>query len=547
MRTAQTLSQALTLTAAVTLALALVSGGTGLEAREPSLPAAEPAAGPLLALLERPDAAPGPDPRAAAVREALERFYRAGGYRPSWFDERGRPIARVEALLEALESADRDGLRPGDYRPDLLARELRRLAPEADPAALHRADLLLSAAFARLVHDLAAGRVDPDDAGAQWFLGSRRPDLAAALHQAVYGDGGVETTLAALRPAHPGYERLRQALERYREIVRAGGWPVVPEGPVLSAGKRADAARLEALAARLAAEGDLDRDAPAGRGTYDETLAAAVRRFQERLGLEADGAVGPATLAALNVPARERLRQLELNLERWRWVPAELPARRVEIDLPAFRLRLVEDGRTVSAMKVVVGKRGSRTPIFRDSLTHVVLNPYWNVPPGIAARELRPKGSAYLAARGYETVAGGGLRQRPGPGNSLGRVKFVLDNQQLIYLHDTPEKHLFGRAERAFSHGCIRLERPLELAEWALRDHPEWSPERLRAAVARGRHDWIPLPREIPVYVLYFTTWAEDDGRAHFRRDLYGFDDSLAQALERRHPEPSTVLLAAGS
>jgi murein L,D-transpeptidase YcbB/YkuD len=199
-------------------------------------------------------------------------------------------------------------------------------------------------------------------------------------------------------------------------------------------------------------------------------------------------------------------------------------------------------------MKVVVGKRGSRTPIFRDTLTHVVLNPYWNVPPGIAARELRPNGSAYLAARGYETVAGGGLRQRPGPGNSLGRVKFVLDNQQLIYLHDTPEKHLFGRSERAFSHGCIRLERPLELAEWALRDHPEWSPERLRAAVARGRHDsWIPLPREIPVYVLYFTTWAEDDGRVHFRRDLYGFDESLAQALERRSPEPSRSLLAAGS
>jgi murein L,D-transpeptidase YcbB/YkuD len=124
----------------------------------------------------------------------------------------------------------------------------------------------------------------------------------------------------------------------------------------------------------------------------------------------------------------------------------------------------------------------------------------------------------------------------------------VLDNQQLIYLHDTPEKHLFGRAERAFSHGCIRLERPLELAEWALRDHPEWSPERLRAAVARGRHDsWIPLPREIPVYVLYFTTWAEDDGRVHFRRDLYGFDESLAQALERRSPEPSRSLLAAGS
>jgi len=563
MRTAPKLSHpvALAIASALILVLALAAGPARLEGREPDLPARGPSAEPIRLLLERLDAGAA---RTAAVREALDRFYRAAGYRPSWFDERGQPSPRAEALIRTLEGVDRDGLRPADYRPDLLARELRLLARRADPEALLRADLLLSRAFVLLVHDLTAGRADADELGAQWFLGSRHPDLALTLHDAVHGAGGIEPALEAVRPAQPGYQRLREALERYRELVRAGGWPAVPGGPALRPGERADGARLEALAARLALEGDLappksrrpdsgrpgDRPHQAGApgkatAVYGEPLVEAVRRFQERMGLAVDGVVGPDTLAALDVPAEERLRQLEVNLERWRRVPAGLPERRVEIDLPAFRLRMVEDGRTVGAMKIVVGKPRSRTPVFRDALTHVVLNPYWNVPPGIAARELRPQGSAWLQARGYETLPNGGLRQRPGAGNSLGRVKFALDGQQYIYLHDTPEKHLFGRAERAFSHGCIRLERPLELAEWALRGDPDWTPERLRAAVARGRHDWIRLPREVPVFVLYFTAWAEDDGEVHFRRDLYGFDEALARALDRGGEAAPETLLAA--
>ena len=582
MHTSRTYTQ-LPLAAFCALGAWLAAAAVPLSGREPGVPVSEHLAEPIRPLLDRLDAggSTAPPGRSAAVREALERFYRAGGYRPSWLDDFGRPTGRAGELIASLEAAERDGLHPGDYQPDFLAAELRRLSTSTDPEARHRADLLLSRAFALLVHDLTAGRAEPEELGAQWLVWSKRPDLAQALHEAAHGSAGVEATLAALRPAHPGYRRLGRALERYREIAREGGWPAVPDGPVLEPGKRAEPSRLEALGARLAAEDGLPdrlpspRPSPAttplrdavpseGRGrpatgprpaadeapaVYDEPLVGSVRRFQERMGLEVDGIVGPETLAALNVPAEERLRQLEVNLERWRRMPEELPERRVEVDLPGFRLRMVEDGRPVSEMRIVVGKPRTRTPVFRDLLTHVVLNPDWNVPPNIAARELRPKGSAWLSARGYETLPNGGLRQRPGAGNSLGRVKFVLDGQRYIYLHDTPEKHLFGRARRAFSHGCIRLERPVELAEWLLRGDPEvsadWTPERIGAAIARGRTAWIRLSEEVPVFVLYFTAWAGDGGEVHFRDDLYGFDQRLAQALEQQPPEAQEALLAA--
>jgi len=506
--------------------------------------------------------APGPLPaqpaphERPALEDALRRFYEAGGFEPAWLGRRGRPSATAEALLRAVEDAHLDGLRPADYRPELLARAADGFEGRPGEQDLLRTDRLLSEAFARLVLHLAAGRLDPGETGSPWPLRPTRPDLALALHRALYGRGGVEAVLESARPAHPEYRALREALARYREIERTGGWPAVPDGPILQPpdegqdGAPADAAqrlRLAALAARLAAEGDLERPGPAPTA-YHHDLADAVRRFQERTGLEVDGAVGPRTLAALNTPASHRVRQLELNLERWRWVPAELPERRVEVHLPDFRLHLIDDGRTTATLKVVVGKPRSATPVFRDVFTHAVLNPYWNVPPGITAREILPKARrdpSYLSRNGYQVLDGGRIRQRPGPGNALGRVKLVLGSQSLIYLHDTPEKHLFGRAERAFSHGCIRVERPLDLAEWLLRGDPDWTPDRLRAEVARGRHAWLPLPEEVPVYVLYFTAWTGEDGRVHFRRDVYGYDRALHRALLRTSPDPAETLVAA--
>ncbi len=392
------------------------------------------------------------------------------------------------------------------------------------------------------------------------------------------------------RPRRLEYRRLRTALERYRHIASTGGWARVPDGPVVHPGDRVPRAYLTMLASRLEAEGDLapgaapppaprpavaqalppaggpaaDAAAPAeAEVVYGPDLAGAVRRFQGRLGLEVDGNVGSRTLEAMNVPALERIRQIELNMERWRSLPVELAPRRLEVNIPAFMLRVVDDGHTVATMKVVVGTTHAATPAFNEDMTYVVLNPYWNVPRSIMRHEIAPAAArdpGYLPSHRYEVVDGWGgkgarrvdpasidwasvaaggsfryrVRQLPGPGNALGRIKFMLPNSYNVYLHDTPSESLFDRAQRSFSHGCVRVQHPLDLARWVFRDDPAWPPDRLASAVASGRRKWIVLPQPIPVYLLYRTAWVDGDGTTHFRNDLYGRDRKLARALDSR-------------
>ena len=569
----------------VSISLVLASLSCSSCSREaPDTPAPAPAVRPtppraavrletLLRALPPEDAAPGltlPG-EAGPLEQSLRAAYQARRFRPLWF-RGGRPTGRSVELVRLLERAHRDGLDPRAYHPALLASALRRAESEADPRSLASADSLLSWTFLLFARNLSTGRVDPSDLAPDWHLQRRRPSwpgLATALEEAT-GPASIQGVVDRLRPPHPGYRRLRKALERYRRIARDGGWATVPAGPVLEPGDPATRERLTRLAARLAAEGDLPSALAAppagstgsagGEPVYDETLARAVRSFQARLGLTVDGKVGPETVDALNVPARERVRQIELNMERWRWLPAHLGTRRVEVNIPAFSLRLVDGGRTVATMKVVVGKQGAETPAFRKSMTYVVVNPYWNVPESIARREIAPEAArdpSYLAARRYQVVSGWGdgdvrpvearsvdwasvadggsfpfrLRQLPGPGNALGRIKFMLPNPYDVYLHDTPATHLFTRARRTFSHGCVRVAHPLELAQWAFRGDPRWNRARLASAVASGRRESIALPRPIPVYLLYWTAWADSDGSVHFRDDVYGRDRALSEAL----------------
>lgn len=512
------------------------------------------------------------------IHGALVAFYEANGHRPAWFDGR-KPSREARELIELLRGAGRDGLDPARYRPGALESKLDGLGWRPGRREIYPLDTLLSQTFVLYAHHLATGRVHPESLGPAWLIAPRGVKLPAALERA--SEDGPEAVAERLRPPHVGYEALVGALERYRRLAREGGWPKVPEGPVLEEGDQADPARLEALAARLAAEGDLEADhrslkrpssdrrperaervkgsAGAGGATtavYGRTLAAAVHRFQERHGITEDGKLGPETSAALNVSAAERVRQIELNLERWRWLPGELGPRRVEVNLPGYFLRLVDGDRTVGTMKVVVGTAGAATPVFGDEMSYVGINPYWNVPESIVAAEIAPQAAAdpsWLARNGYEVVDRGGegridpyavdwaaargggfphlVRQPPGPGNALGDIKFMFPNDHNIYLHDTPATHLFDEVERTLSHGCIRVESPLDLAEFVFRGDPRWRRERVERAIASGERIDVPLQRKLPVYLLYWTAWVDDDGTTHFRKDIYGHDRALAEAL----------------
>ena len=328
---------------------------------------------------------------------------------------------------------------------------------------------------------------------------------------------------------HEGYERLEEALERYRRIAGRDEPDPVPTGPSLKPG--AKGARVAALRARLAwaaeAEGGLSLPETDRPEVFDFDLEEAVREFQERHGLKADGVAGASTLAELNRTAEEQIRKIVLNLERWRRLPADLGERHILVNIAGFRLDAVEDGRSVLDMKVIVGQRHTRTPVLSSAIETVVLNPSWYVPTSIASKEIWPKGRSYLRNNGFQVMPGGKLRQKPGPNNSLGQVKFQFPNRFGVYLHDTPADSLFDRAVRALSHGCVRVERPEELAAWVLQDAPAWGPEAIQDVIDSGRERAVKLPEPIPVHIGYWTAWADEAGTLRFGPDVYDEDDKI--------------------
>jgi L,D-transpeptidase YcbB len=342
--------------------------------------------------------------------------------------------------------------------------------------------------------------------------------------------GEIVKTLRSLDPPHPDYQRLTQALASHRAIAAKGGWGAVPDGPDLKKGDRGP--RVAALRNRLSTP---------GVDAFDDALAAAVSRFQQRHGLEVTGKVDEETLAELNVPVQDRIKQIQVNMERWRWLPGTFGDRYILVNVPEFRLDLVEAGKTAFTMRVVVGKDQSRTPAFSDKMTYIELNPAWNIPDSIANAEIWPKVASnpgYLASHNMEVIPGSDnrLRQRPGADNPLGKLQFMFPNEFDIYLHDTPADHLFNKAERDFSHGCIRLEKPVELASYLLRGDPEWTPETLQAAIDSGEQKTITLERPLPVHILYWTAWVEPNGTVQFRKDIYGHDAQLEEALAKEPP-----------
>ncbi len=491
------------------------------------------------------------------LRGTLERFYKGRAYRPAWTDG-AEPLPAAQALLEALPAADAAGFHPA-YS---AARRVEQAYAAADPSpdTLAQLDIRLTRAFLRHAHNLAAGRVDPDRIDPSWDLKREPVDLAVVLQQALAGDS-LAATLQGLLPQHDAYVRLAQAEARYRRIVEAGGWPEIPPGPTLSAGDRSD--RVPTLRRRLTVTGDFDaaaRDTARGSRVFGTALADALMHFQRRHNIEPTGILDAATREALNVPAEVRLRTIRLNLERWRWVPPGVTSadRYVMVNVPDFKLRAYEDGQIAQEMAVVVGAAYSNraTPVFADSIEHLIFNPYWNVPPSIAEAEILPaaRSSAnYMARNNYQLVryfgpdaetypitpanlrrvAAGELlvRQASGPQNALGQVKFMFPNEHAIYLHDTPAEYLFEKTNRTFSHGCVRVERPIDLAAFALQRQSGWDRSRIGALMEGAEWKLVELRQKIPVYLLYFTAFADRQGDVHFSEDLYGRDDALLKAL----------------
>jgi murein L,D-transpeptidase YcbB/YkuD len=480
--------------------------------------------------------------------EETRAFYQQRAFQPVWSGPRG-PRPQAGELIEAIPALGTDGLDVRRYQPARLAAlvaEAEAAESFDDPRAqrlLADLDLELTYTYLSLAAHLANGRLQPGTVRAEWHTKPRHVDLDARLSHALAAEdaGEILKILRSLTPPSPEYERLRQALVRHREILAGGGWGRVPPGPDLERGARGP--RVAALRARLAASADLPGGAADRSGVFDPALAAAVSRFQKRHGLPITGRVDEETLAELNVPAADRVRQLQVNMERWRWMPSSLGDRHVLVNVPELRLDVVEAGRTALTMRVIVGKDQSRTPAFSDRMSYIDVNPYWAIPESIANEEILPKlGSdpGYLARQGIETVgesdSASGLRQRPGPANPLGKLKFMFPNDFNIYLHDTPAGHLFAEEERLFSHGCIRIEKPFELAVYLLRSDPKWTPQALQAAIDSGETTRIDLPRPLPVHILYWTAWVEPGGAVQFRQDVYGHDARLEQALAAEPP-----------
>jgi murein L,D-transpeptidase YcbB/YkuD len=480
---------------------------------------------------------------------------------PLWLGPAGRPNEAAREALALLAAARDDGLEPGDYRAAALAVDAARLdaagghLPQTQLATFEAA---LGAAVLRFMRDLHAGRQAPRAAG--FALPAHATHDFDTLLRAALSARRLTAAVAELRPSFAQYASLRAALARYRSLAAGGDEPPPRWPATLRPGDTT--AGLDALRRRLVALGDLDAGAPVvDAARYDGALVDAVRRFQRRHALAADGAIGRLTQAALAVPPAQRVLQIELALERLRWLPRLDERRFVAVNIPMFRLWALRPGEPALGMKVIVGRAfDTRTPVLAAELTQVVFRPYWNVPRSIVRNELLgpiARDPSYLARHDLEIVRGDGddahavppipahlallragalrLRQRPGPRNALGLVKFVFPNAADVYLHATPAQQLFEPVRRDFSHGCVRVEQPVLLAEWVLRDEPAaWPRERIERAIQGGRTQVVKLARPLTVLLYYVTALVLPDGELHFAEDLYRHDERLARALAAR-------------
>jgi murein L,D-transpeptidase YcbB/YkuD len=472
-------------------------------------------------------------------------FYAADrNYKPLWVRDNG-PKSKARDVLEVFRNAGKMGLNPNNYR----IAQIERMMEAKTPRELAELELLLSRAFIDFGRDINRGVVLPNEASRENAITSKETGALNLIDGAENADV-IADYVRTLEPQTPEYQRLKGALATYRDIAQKGGFPVIPKGAALKPGMKDK--RVPLIRQYLLLTGDLPAGADQASETYDPDLVAGVKWFQFRHGLTDDGILATTTFEAMGVPVVSRIRQIELNLERRRWMGDDLGSYYILVNVADQELKVVKDGKTIHTARVVVGKPFTRTPVFSEKMKYVVLNPYWNVPPNIANGEYLPKLKRNPGVLGKDNIrifnASGNqvdpysvnwsalnrmpfsLRQDSGAKNALGKVKFMFPNRFNVYLHDTPSKSLFAKDLRIFSHGCMRVQNPLDLAQLILADEG-WSRERIDAAVAKGGERIINLKVQIPVHVTYLTAWVNKDGAINFRRDPYKRDEQLAEAL----------------
>ena len=503
-------------------------------------------------------------------RAHVKNFYEPAGYVLAWVRD-GHPTPQAVVITEVFQQADRKGLAPDDYDsprwPERIAR-LRQPNPAPSDNDFARFDLALTVGLMRYISDLHIGKVNPKTFHFGLDIEHKKYVLPDFLRQRLVeaDPSSVKPVLDGVEPPFEGYRRTQKALQTYEDLAQKddGQQLPVPGKPVQAGDAYPGVPRLVRL---LRLVGDLPPEAAVNSDlqVYDGALVDAVKRFQLRHGLDTSGRLDSSTVKQLNVPLRQRAEQLRLTLERWRWVPHDFPRPPIIVNIPEFVLRAWnQQDRTEVQMRVVVGKAyHHKTPVFSNQMKYVVFRPYWNVPLSIQRSEMVPKmqkDPAYLAKNDLEVVDRQGqvvaastvgaetleqlrsgrlsLRQKPGPKNSLGLVKFLFPNEYNVYLHSTPAPELFEKSRRDFSHGCIRVQDPTRLAVWVLADKPEWTRERVVAAMNGGQSVQVNLDKPIPVLIVYGTAVVLENGEARFFDDIYGYDTELEQVLAKGYPYP---------
>jgi murein L,D-transpeptidase YcbB/YkuD len=456
----------------------------------------------------------------------FNKFYSNRKYAYAWHNEAGL-IEQSSILYNRILQIRDNGVNPNIPYEDVY----KTMMEDAAPGLSTDRELMLTGQYLAYANKVLTGISDAGMKEIEWYIPRKKTDYASLLDSVLNG-----RKLDTGKLLFPQYYQLRDKLNAYYEIEKKNSWVTIrADRKKYQLGDSSEV--VKEIRTKLYLAGDIanNNESP----VFDQELANGIKEFQRRYGLKEDGVAGPGVLKEMSAPLSKRIEQILVNMERCRWLPAEEESNFLMVNIPQFKLLAVENEKITWSSDVVVGKATNKTVIFKGDMKYVVFSPYWNVPNSIAKNEIIPatrKNPNYLAKHNMEYYDGGKIRQKPGANNSLGLVKFLFPNSFNIYLHDTPAKALFNESKRAFSHGCIRVAKPLELAQYLLKNDPNWNEEKIRAAMNNGKEQWVTLKKTVPVYLVYLTAFVDNNGKLNFREDIYSRDQHLKEMLFSQNP-----------